>query len=104
MKLTPARARALVIVRDNPGIGAARFAVKMWPDSTGHARRSHRHATPAGGAVGAGIKMRAGVFLGRLARDGLLAIEYRGGCMSYRGSGQYHLSAEGRRALDSMAG
>lgn len=97
MKLTPARRRALEIVRDHPGIGPTPFARLMWPDSKGHTTRSHRHATPAGGALGAGIKMRAGVFLGRLTRDGLISARP----LSH-GRSDYYLSEAGRAALDGM--
>lgn len=95
MKLTPARKRALEIVRSHPGIGPTPFASLMWPNSKGHTTRSHRHATPAGGAVGAGIKMTAGSFLRRLEDSGLGSVS---GYHDYQR--EYHLSAEGRKALD----
>lgn len=92
--LSAARRRALTIVAENPRIGATVFARLMWPTSKGHTTRSHRHATPAGGAVGAGIKMRAGVFLNRLADDGLL-VRY----WNEHRSADYAISDVGRRAL-----
>jgi hypothetical protein len=96
--LTPARRRALQIVRDHPGVGPTPFASFMWPESKGHKTRSRRHATPAGGAVGAGIKMTAGVFLGRLGRDGLITPRH-----GDHGHTFWYLTEAGRKALDGMA-
>lgn len=95
MSLTPARARALTILRDHPRVGPTAFAKLMWPTSKGHTTRSHRRATPAGGAVGAGIKMSAGAFLGRLWDSGL-ATRSRNGL----GRDEFSLSPAGRAELE----
>lgn len=96
--LTPPRRRALTIVREHPGIGPTPFASLMWPESKGHTTRSHRHATPAGGAVGAGIKMSAGSFLGRLEADKLIG-SVSGHRIYHR---EYHLTQLGRDLLDNV--
>lgn len=96
--ITPARLRALAIIRDHPGIGPSQFAVLMWPNSKGHTRRSHRSSTPAGGAIGAGIKMTAGAFLQRMAKDGLI-----GAIHGPHGKTDWYVHDAGRKALDGMA-
>jgi hypothetical protein len=89
---TPAdlRALAVLVAQDRP-ITAGWFARILWSDSNGWDRRSHRHATPAGGAMAVGLKMRAGVTLGRL---------WRMGYASRRGSAPTYWTATeaGRRA------
>jgi hypothetical protein len=95
-RTTPARLRALAIIRDNPGIGPTQFARLMWPDSKGHRTRSNRSSTPAGGAVGAGIKMSAGAFLRRLGNDGLI-----GEIHGPHGKTDWYINEPGRKALEA---
>lgn len=95
--LTPARRRALEVLAANPEIGPAQFALLIWPDSPGHERRSHRHSTPAGGAVGAGIKMSAGAFLGRLVKAGLAHRRHPHPYATWMA--EYRISEAGREAL-----
>lgn len=74
--MTPARRRALEVIRARPGIeGGRELAMALWPDSPGWSKRSHRHATPAGGAMATGIVMRAGTFAFALRLDGLVRME-----------------------------
>lgn len=98
--LTPARLRALAILRDHPGVTAGEFALLMWPDSKGHRKVSRRSSTPAGGAMGAGIKMSAGVFLWRLVRSGL-AWSGTTGFASHQNV--FSISAAGQKALETAA-
>jgi hypothetical protein len=73
---TPARARALEILRAHPeGMVANEFGRLMWPDSKGWQTRSRRSSTPAGGSIGAGMQMTSGAFLWRMWRDGLVRQE-----------------------------
>lgn len=100
MSLTPARRRALEVVRDHPELGPSQFALLAWPSSKGHTTRSRRHATPAGGAVGAGIKMTAGAYLRQLERDGLVSSS---GSRFASYQRRYRLSPQGRAALEEAA-
>lgn len=70
--LSPARQRALDILKAHGPMVAADFARKMWPDSIQWRRRSRRSSTAAGGAVAAGLIMSAGAFLGRMRDAGLV--------------------------------
>jgi hypothetical protein len=94
--LTPARRKALEILDAHPDIPAGFFARRMWPHSKGHTTRSRRHGTPAGGAVGAGIAMTAGAFLGRMRRDGLVRV--RSGATA---APLWNLTDKGYRALQA---
>lgn len=94
MKLTAPQRRALEILGavDNKvrGMSAAEVARNMWPDSPAWRIRTRRGSTPAGGALGATMPMKAGSLLGRL-RDRRLAYCDR--------SGWWHITSEGRAAL-----
>jgi hypothetical protein len=48
----------------------------MWPDSPGWDKRSRRRSTPAGGALGATMPMKAGTVLNRLRDAGLVWQDY----------------------------
>lgn len=94
--LSKARRRALEILRDNPGVTAGRFGHLMWPDSEGH--KHHTKCGNKGVSVGGGMNLAAGGFLGKLIRAGLVGcIHDRHG--RYVGLGEFHLTAEGRKAL-----
>jgi len=77
-RLTPPQERALIALRDlcDAPHGTAQVpwgyasprdvAQVMWPDSEGWEHRSRRGATPAGGAMGATMPMKAATVLWRL--------------------------------------
>jgi hypothetical protein len=72
--LTYPQARALAVLYNrthNGGVVYPReLAEALWPDSRGWDRRSRRMATPAGGALGATMPMKAATLLWRLHRRG----------------------------------
>lgn len=69
-KLTDAQRRALEIVQSNPGISAAEFARKMWPES--HGWNTRRKCGGYGVHKGGGMYVAAGQYLGKLHRAGLV--------------------------------
>lgn len=48
------------------GVAPRQIAYMMWPDSKGWDKRSNRGSTPAGGALGATMPMKAATILWRL--------------------------------------
>ena len=91
MTLTPARRKALEIIRDHPGIRPRGFAEKMWPDS--EAWSHHTKCGPNGVTRGGGMPLAAGGFLGKLRHAGLVWNDLR----NY--NNDYHLTEKGKEAL-----
>lgn len=75
MKLTPPQRRCLEILVKRKRVVPWEMAMEMWPDSPGWNRRSRRSSTPAGGALGATMPMKAATLLWRLHRKGLANLE-----------------------------
>lgn len=72
--LTGPQLRALAILaspRKGPFVTPREVAERMWPDSPGWAQRSRRHATAAGGALGATMPMKGATMLWKLRDRGL---------------------------------
>jgi hypothetical protein len=102
-ELTQPQRRLLRILEDHDehqamagrggSMSAREVARAMWPDSPGWERRSRRRATPASGALGATMPMKAGTMLWRLGERGLVAGE------RHMGSSVWWITAEGRNAL-----
>lgn len=92
--ITAGQARILATLALDAEATAAQVARRAWPDSPGWGKRSRRHSTPAGGAMGVGLPMLAGRVLGRLALRGLVRGHHRMG--SYTG---WHLTSSGLDAL-----
>jgi hypothetical protein len=93
-KLSPARRRALEIVRDHPGTGGRHFAYLMWPDSPGWTSRSRRSGAGGAGAMAVGIIMRGGTFLAELWKAGLISPEFKA-----HGATDYRITEAGLDAL-----
>lgn len=67
-EMTEKQAKALNIIKDNPGIRAREFSEKMWPD--GPHRRSKNGGN--GSQVGKGMWLCAGSYFAKLRKDGLI--------------------------------
>lgn len=65
-------------------------AMALWPDSPGWSKISRRGSTPAGGALGATMPMKAAALLWRLQRLGLATVE---------GDNQWRPTRAGRREV-----
>lgn len=100
--MTPKTRRALKILADKPGISAAGFADRMWPNSPAH-RRVYRCGNRNGAARGTAIVRAAGAYLGRLSGRGLVRITYESYVDSVgrerTGSPSYRLTDLGRASL-----
>lgn len=90
--LTPARRRALEILRDYPGIRPLGFAEKMWPDSEGWSHLTS--CGPKGVTRGGGMPQAAGSYLGKLRKDGLV----RNNVSDF--NNDYYLTEKGKQALE----
>lgn len=90
--LTMPQRRCLEILRDagDRPIAPRDVAMQMWPDSKGWNKVSRRGSTPAGGARGATMPMKAATLLWRLQGMGYAGLD------DYR----WHITERGRRALD----
>jgi len=93
--VTPARLRALTIVRDYGPIRPREFARKMWPDSPRW--KSHTKCGNHGVSRGGGMSLAGGGFLGKLYRDGLVNRKYND---TFRSLGGYYLTDKGHKALE----
>jgi hypothetical protein len=70
------------------------LAEALWPDSPGWDRRSRRMATPAGGALGATMPMKAASLLWRLHRKGYAALAPAGFWESHN-TNRWEITASG---------
>lgn len=77
--MTEKQAFALNIIKENPGICAASFAEKMWPDSNMHTKHSNGGD---GCQVGKAGWLCGGSYLGKLKKIGLVR---SGGRLGERG-------------------
>jgi len=95
--MTPARARALAIIREHGPITPRPFARKMWPDSPKW--EAHTPCGPKGVSKGGGMNLAGGAFLGKLARDGLISRRLVRRSWGTELTG-YTLTTAGRKALE----
>lgn len=89
MKLTPARKKALSVLKDKGPLTARAFAHAMWPDAPGHTKPSKcgNNGTSRGG----GMVLAAGSFLSHLMRYLMVYKNYD--------SHMYGLTPVGEKAL-----
>lgn len=74
------------------GYGTPRqLAYIRWPDSPGWRKRSNRGSTPAGGALGATMPMKAATVLWKLQRHGLAWTDY---------DSRWEITSKGRNYLE----
>lgn len=86
--LTEPQQRVIDIMRSQPrsyGWAPGVLARQLWPDSKGWQKRSRRGSTPAGGALGATMPMKAASMLWRMRGLGLVYEE--NGLWYYIGGG-----------------
>lgn len=69
-KVTPAQLRALRVLATGEHMAPRAVALALWPDSIGWKKISRRGSTPAGGALGATMPMKAAQLLWRLRDHG----------------------------------
>lgn len=93
--MSEAQLRALRIVRDNPGIAPREFAKAMWPDSP--AWQHSVKCGPNGSHKGGGMYLAGGAYLAKLANLKLVNRVFD----TYQTF--YHLSSDGRQALETAA-
>lgn len=82
MTLTDSRRRALLVVRDAPGIRPEEFARRMWPDNPGWDRFSN--IGRGGSRAGVGMALAGGGYLGRLKKAGLVRMAVSGDEFGYQ--------------------
>jgi len=103
MSLTDPQRRLLRVLADEPderGMSPRSIARALWPDSRGWERRSNRGSTPAGGALGATMPMKAATMLHRLQALGLVSQWGPAGLSD----SLWWLTDAGRSALDDDSG
>lgn len=94
MKITRSELLALRVIKEAGDVRPEQFARAMWPDSPSW--RSHSRVSGGRGVVtGAGIRLRAGSYLRRLERKGLL-------CLRWKTYNTYTLTSRGREILERL--
>lgn len=96
--LTGPQARALVALRDlqdaRQSTNPRSVARVLWPDSPGWDKVSRRGSTPAGGALGATMPMKAAQILWRLREHGMADLPYDSNRWSITEKGRAYLAGE----------
>lgn len=91
IKLTPTQKKALIIVRDTPGIVAAQIAKKLWPDSSMHTSSKNQGN---GACYGKAAWLCGGSYMGKLSKKGWVRYDFPGN--------GYKLTSKGREIAETL--